>query len=89
VSRPARRSIASFDSATAMLRAVARFLHDRDMPALGSVPRPLVPIAERVVPLVNLLPERPREAVYAFGSGREAVPPIAWTRSTARPSRAG
>jgi hypothetical protein len=75
LTRPARRSIASFDSATAMLRAVARFLHGRDMAALGTVPGPLAPVAERAAALVNLLPDRPREAVYPLASGREAVPP--------------
>jgi hypothetical protein len=75
MSRSPRRSIAGFDSATAMLRAVASFLHDRDMRALGAVPRPLAPLAERVVPLVNLLPDRAREAIYSAGSGHEAVPP--------------
>lgn len=75
MSRAPDRSIASFDSASAMLRGVANLLHGRDLRALGVIPRPLAPLAERVVPLVNLLPTRARETVYSYGSGREAVPP--------------
>jgi hypothetical protein len=74
VSRPAERSIASFDSASAMVRASARFLHDEDNAALGVVPRAALPLAERALPLVNRLPVRAREAVYSYGSGNEAVP---------------
>jgi pimeloyl-ACP methyl ester carboxylesterase len=73
--RPATASIAQFDSATAFLRGTAAALHGRDLPALGAFSRPLAPVVERVVPAVNLLPERLREQVYRVGSGSEAAPP--------------
>ncbi|WP_135467196.1 hypothetical protein [Crenalkalicoccus roseus] len=60
--------IANFDSGSAMLRATARFLKGKDIPALG-LPRPL----KRVVPLANLLPRRAREALYAVGGVGEAI----------------
>ena len=39
----ASRYVAGFDSSGAMLRALARFLHGRDFPALGN-PRVLAPL---------------------------------------------
>jgi hypothetical protein len=73
--RPAADSIAQFDSATVVLRAAATALHGNDLPALGAVPRPLVPLVERVRPLVDALPAPVREQVYRLGRGSEAVPP--------------
>ncbi|GAA5133255.1 alpha/beta fold hydrolase [Pseudonocardia adelaidensis] len=73
--RPATASIAQFDSATTFLKGTAATLHGRDLPALGAFPRPVAPLVERVVPAVNLLPERLREQVYRIGSGSEAAPP--------------
>jgi hypothetical protein len=66
------RDVASFDSASAMLLATARFLRGRDFPALGK------PVAGRaLLPLMllaNRLPQQARQALYTFGSGREARP---------------
>lgn len=64
--------LATFDSATAMLRATARFLQGRDFPALGE-PRYFEPIAAAV----NWLPARLRELVFSLGGFMEAVPPEA------------
>lgn len=65
------RDVASFDSASAMLVATARFLHGQDFPALGR------PAARALLPLMllaNRLPERARQALYTWASGREARP---------------
>ena len=62
--------LADFDSATAMLRALAAFLHGRDFANLGltSALKPLVIGA-------NLLPTRLRQEVYKLGGYFEAVAP--------------
>lgn len=75
--RPRRpqRSVASFDSATAVLRASARALHGHGMAGLGAVPRGVAPLAERLVAPVNALPEAVREEVYRRGSGSEGIRP--------------
>jgi pimeloyl-ACP methyl ester carboxylesterase len=73
--RPAADSIAQFDSATAVLRGTATALHGRALPALGAVPRPLAPLVERILPLVDMLPAAVRDEIYRRGSGSEAVPP--------------
>jgi hypothetical protein len=65
----ASRYVAGFDSSGAMLRALARFLHGRDFPALGN-PRALEPL----LVAGNLLPARLRERVYAASGGLTAVP---------------
>jgi hypothetical protein len=66
--RPSR-FVAGFDSSGAMLRALARFLHGQDFPALGN-PRVLAPL----LVAGNLLPARPRERLYAASGGLTAVP---------------
>jgi hypothetical protein len=67
--------VATFDSSTAMLRALSRFLHGRDFPALGE-PRYL----EVGATIVNRLPARLRELVFSLGGSMEGLPPAA-TRS--------
>lgn len=62
--------IADFDSASGMLRALARFLHGKDFPAVGT-PRPLWPIMASV----NALPKGAREAIYVWSGWWEAIPP--------------
>jgi hypothetical protein len=69
-----QHAVASFDSASAMLRVLARHLHGRSSPALGLGPAarfggPLL------LPWVNRLPERARSALYTFSGAAEAVPP--------------
>jgi hypothetical protein len=66
----ATRAIANFDSASAMVRALASFLHGRDFPHLG-VTAPPRPVAR----LVNALPARAREQVYIWSGAAEALPP--------------
>jgi hypothetical protein len=77
------RAIASFDSASAMLRALARYLHGKDFPAVG-LSRLLQPVAIAA----NALPRRAREGVYAWSGWCEALPPKklaqVWAEEVAR-----
>jgi hypothetical protein len=75
--RPSR-SFAQFDSASAMLRATARFLHGQDFSGLGMRPSPLA-----LAPAVNLLPPRLREQVYIW-SGWSEAPSSASTSAASR-----
>ncbi len=67
---PSPGYIANFDSATAMLRATARFLRGEDFPALGLSPG-MKPLAKAV----NLLPRGGRDATFALGGWNEAISP--------------
>jgi hypothetical protein len=62
--------IANFDSATAMARATAKFLHGKDFPALGLSPM-LKPFAAKA----NLLPKPIRRQLYIFSGWNESLPP--------------
>jgi hypothetical protein len=66
--------VAKFDSATAMLRALAAFLHGRDFPMLGGRAR-AEPLAAGLLGLVNRLPQGLRERLYIYGGWSEATPP--------------
>lgn len=61
--------VADFDSASAMLRAVARTLSGRDFPTLG-VRSPL----ELLAPLLPLLPDALVEQLYTWSGAAEAMP---------------
>jgi hypothetical protein len=50
-----RSYLADFDSATAMLRALANFLHGRDFPLLGAMPPRREPLMLAVGTAVNAL----------------------------------
>ncbi len=65
--------IANFDSATAMLRALASHCRDEDFIALGSFPRWAVPFMSGVGGLVNRMPGIVRNAVYTVSGWTEAV----------------
>jgi hypothetical protein len=67
--------IANFDSATAMLRALARYLHGQDFPGLGVVPGPVANLLAPVAPIVNALPTCAREFTYAWSGWGETIPP--------------
>jgi hypothetical protein len=67
--------IANFDSATAMLRANARFLRGRSFAQLGMMPESAMPLMGPVADSVNLLPERARERLYVRSGWGEAIPP--------------
>ncbi len=62
--------IADFDSASAMTRALARFLHGQDFPKLG-MEHGLSP----VIPLANAMPAAVRDQVYIWSGWAEAVSP--------------
>ncbi|MCE9672219.1 hypothetical protein LY474_30880 [Myxococcus stipitatus] len=70
----ARRFVADLDAASAMLRALARFLHGRDFPALGAHPR-ASPVFEALLPAVNRLSVPLREAAFLRSAMAEALPP--------------
>lgn len=62
--------IADFDSASAMVRALSRYLDGKDFPALGSS-NPM----RLIVPIGNKLSEKVREQAYIWGGWLETVPP--------------
>lgn len=64
------RYVAQFDSASAMLRAVARFLHGKDFPSLGtkSLWRPVMAVS-------NIFPRVVRESCYILGGRQETHRP--------------
>jgi hypothetical protein len=67
--------IANFDSATAMLRATARYLRGRSFPQLGMTPEWAMPFMKPVASSVNALPEKARERLYVRSGWAEAIPP--------------
>lgn len=68
--QPSPRFIANFDSASAMLRALAASLHGRDFPALGT------PLALRpIMVAANELPRGARETLYTWAGWTEACAP--------------
>ncbi|WP_158883666.1 hypothetical protein [Amycolatopsis anabasis] len=67
------KAIASFDSASAFLRVLARHLHGKDSPALGLGPAGR--ITGRVSTVVNHLPSALRETIYARAGQFEATTP--------------
>ncbi|MEV0824804.1 hypothetical protein [Nonomuraea rubra] len=69
-----QKAVASFDSATGMLRALSRFLHDRDVPLLGQAPGVLEPVAAAVAGAAARLPRAAKEKAYAVSGWAEAVP---------------
>jgi hypothetical protein len=67
-----QRAIASFDSASAMLRLLSRYLHGRSSAALGL--GPVARVAGSIaLPWVNRLPAAAREQVYARSGQLEAL----------------
>jgi hypothetical protein len=60
--------IARFDSAAAMVQALAFFLNGREFDSPSQSP-----VLDRMMPLVNWLPKTPREWVYTVGGLTEAV----------------
>jgi hypothetical protein len=79
MNRSAPPGIAQFDSASAMLLALARFLHGKDFPGLGQSR-----FLRSVVPFANLLPRGIRERLFArLGAGEGVVPEAAGRVSAA------
>jgi hypothetical protein len=65
----APRGVAKFDSAPAMLRALAACLHGHGFPGLAMIPARLAPLGR----LVNTLPEFMREEIYIWSGWWEAI----------------
>ena len=65
--------IADFDSAAGMLRALANYLHGRDFPLLGAIPKWRAPGMKLVANAVNRLPEPIKEQVYIWSGRYEAI----------------
>jgi hypothetical protein len=63
--------IAGFDSASAMVVALARFLHGKDTPPLG---KPAMRALRPVAAAATRLPVRLRESIYSGFSGAEGRP---------------
>lgn len=74
MSAPKPPYVANFDSATAMLQSLARFLDGRDFPMLGVLPDWMAPVMRLVGATVNAAPKRPQEWVYRFAGALEALP---------------
>lgn len=66
------RAVASFDSASTFLRVLARHLHGTGSPVLGL--GPAARAVEYLLPVVNRLPTRAKEALYTWSGWSEAVP---------------
>lgn len=69
------QQVADFDSATGMLRALAKQLHGHDVPLLGRYPAAVEPAFSAVLGMANRLPRRLKEKAYALSGWAEAVPP--------------
>jgi hypothetical protein len=70
--RPSPPGIAKLDSASVMLRALARFLHGKDFPALGQPPFLQYPGS-----FADWLPRGLRERLFAVFGASEGVAPEA------------
>ncbi|MBB4912758.1 hypothetical protein [Actinophytocola algeriensis] len=68
-----KRAVASFDSASTFHRVLAQHLHGSSSPALGL--GPAARAVSRLLPLVNHMPLRVREALYIWSGWSEAVQP--------------
>jgi hypothetical protein len=68
------RAVASFDSATGMLRALSRFLAGQDTPLIGQAPAAWEPLLSGVLGGVNRLPSGIADRIYALSGVSEAVP---------------
>lgn len=64
------RGVAGFDSASAMVQALGRFLQGQGFPRVGASAL-VAPFA----PIINALPRRVRETGFTWGGWQEALPP--------------
>jgi hypothetical protein len=67
--------LADFDSASAMLVALARFLHGQDFPLMGAMPKWSAPGMKVLASVVNRLPRWAQEQVYIWSGWLEAISP--------------
>jgi hypothetical protein len=66
----APKYLANFDSASAMVRSLSRFLHGKGFPALGIASEALLPLGL----LLNRMPRTLRESFYIWSGFNEAIP---------------
>jgi hypothetical protein len=69
------KQIADFDSATGMLRVLAKYLRGRDAPLLGRYPGAAEPVFSGLLGAANRLPRLLQEKAYAASGWAEAIPP--------------
>lgn len=67
--------VAGFDSASAMTRSLARFLHGQDFRGLGSEPAWVEPAAIALGRILNAAPRRLQESIYSLSGRGEAIRP--------------
>src|SRR5829696_8374755 len=67
--------VADFDSASAMMTALARSLHGCDFPMLGAMPRWMTPAMKLFAGAVNRLPAWAQDQVYIWSGWLESVSP--------------
>src|SRR5919198_758707 len=67
--------IANFDSATAMVRALANYLAGKDFPLLGTQPKGGALGMKLLASAVNWMPRYVKEQVYIWSGWREAIAP--------------
>jgi hypothetical protein len=65
--------IADFDSAAAMARASASYLHGRDFPLLGAMPKWRSLDMRLIASLVNRMPKQIKEQIYIWSGRYEAI----------------
>ncbi|MGH8546387.1 MAG: hypothetical protein ACREX3_22780, partial [Gammaproteobacteria bacterium] len=65
--------IADFDSSAAMLRAMTNYLHGRDFPLLGAMPKWSAPGMKLVANILSGMPEPIKEQVYIWSGRYEAI----------------
>jgi len=65
--------LADFDSASAMLSALGRFLHGRDFPMLGAIPPWAMSAVKALSSTTNRLPAFLQEQVYIWSGWLEAI----------------
>ena len=68
-------AVASFDSASATLRATAHYLRGEDAPLLGVAPQGVARALSPIIGGVNALPRRVRESLYTWSGHNEAIVP--------------
>ncbi|MGE5522265.1 MAG: hypothetical protein ACM3SS_01010, partial [Rhodospirillaceae bacterium] len=71
----ATQYLANFDSAAAMVRALANYLRGEDFPLLGAMPRWRAFDMRLFVSLVDALPASLKEQVYIWAGLSEAIAP--------------
>jgi hypothetical protein len=63
--------LAGMDSGTTLFRALSRYLHGEELPALGVAPTSVA----RILPYGNYLPAAARRRIYRLGTAAEAIDP--------------